>query len=91
MAAEHEHRPAIPIQFSELWIFPEMMTCQTPFSLPGGSGWWGTQLRGCPPAFGLLLYAAALSAPSACSFKQAWHSKYANHRCSLPRVLPWVT
>ena len=31
----------------------------------GGSGRRGTQLRGCPPTFGLLLHAAALSTPSA--------------------------
>ncbi len=28
-------------------------------------GAWREQLRGCPPAFGLLLYAAALCTPSA--------------------------
>jgi hypothetical protein len=35
-----------------------------------GSCCRGTQLRGCPPAFGLLLDAAALSAPPARSYKQ---------------------
>jgi hypothetical protein len=43
--------------------FPEMMTSQTPFSMPGGSGWWGTQLRGCPPPLGLLLYARCAERP----------------------------
>ena len=48
------------------------------------------QLRGCHPAFGLLLDAAALSAPSARSFKQGWCASSANHRRSLPRVMRWV-
>ena len=42
--------------------------------MEGGSGRRGTQLRGCPPAFGLRLYAAALSAPSARSCMQGWYS-----------------
>jgi hypothetical protein len=36
---------------ASLWIFSEMMKCQTPFSMPRRSGCWGAQLRGCPPSF----------------------------------------
>ena len=41
--------------------------------MPGGAGRCGTQLRGCPPTFGLLIYAAALSTPSAKSLTWFCH------------------
>jgi hypothetical protein len=64
--------------------------CPGPSWIVGGSGWWGTQLRGCPPACGLRLYAAALSAPPARSCVQCWYLKCSDYRRWLPRVMRWV-
>ena len=67
-----------------------MMLGPSSLSMPGGSGRRGTQLRGCPPSFGLPLYAAALSAPSTRSLRQGWYASSANHKRLLPRVMRWV-
>ena len=61
-----------------------------PLGLLGGSGRRSAQLRGCHPAFGLLLDAAALSAPSAQSFKLGGCASSANPRRSLPTALQWM-
>ena len=61
-----------------------------PLGLLGGSGRRSAQLRGCHPAFGLLLDAAALNAPSARSFKKGGYAGSANYRRSLPRASQWA-
>jgi hypothetical protein len=78
----------------ETWIglmkIFQVMPNGMPLNMRGGSGRRGTQLRDCPPPFGLLLYVAALRAPSARSCVHCWYLKCADYRRRLPRVMRWV-